>query len=198
MDPFGDDDDFDITAWDIDDNVAPNNENSNNFEPPAKVRKREPRLFPGPAGILPKLNVESKHIALKLKSIKEKRKDLENQDGGLSLSQMEKEDGILTKKELIDNNRAWHALKEDPLYTPENAKFDSTHIINEATEGVALKMPIFFCVIKSMDMSSGLDVNCEVMDIKGEINGLIRREVFDDYPDNMRPGTALVLKVYTI
>ena len=34
-----------------------------------------------------------------------------------------------------------------------------------------MKMPIFFCVIKSMDLLSGHDINCELIDMKG--NGFL-------------------------
>ena len=162
-----------------------------NKEPQAKRRKTEQRLFPGPAGLLPKLNIESKKIATKLASIKDRPKDEEE----LTLSQMEKDDVSLTKEELIDGNKAWKACEADPLYIPENSKFNSQYILKESTEGVAMKIPIFFCVIKSMDPTSGLDISCELMDPKGQINGLIRREVIEDYGEELIPGTALILKV---
>ena len=57
MDDFGDDGDFD---WDnvFNEELAPaSNESS---EPqPKKRRTQEPRLFPGPAGILPKIAIDS-------------------------------------------------------------------------------------------------------------------------------------------
>ena len=83
------------------------------------------------------------------------------------MSQIEKDENSFTKEELIDHNEAWKAVENDKLFIPEYTKFNSEHISKEATEGVALKMPIFFCVIKSMDLTSGHDINCELMDMKG-------------------------------
>ena len=80
-------------------------------------------------------------------------------------------DNSLSREELIDHNEAWSAVEKDELFVPEYTKFNSDHINKEATEGVALKMPIFFCVIKSMDLLSGHDINCELIDMKG--NGFL-------------------------
>ena len=109
-------------------------------------------------------------IANKLAKVKDVNKDagyhsLSPEE--TTLSQMEKEENSLTREELIDQNEAWKAVEQDELFVPEYTKFNSEHINREATEGVALKMPIFFCVIKSMDLSSGHDINCELMDMKG-------------------------------
>ena len=109
-------------------------------------------------------------IASKLAKVKDVKKDagyhsLSPEE--TTLSQMEKEENSLTREELIDQNEAWKAVEQDELFVPEYTKFNSEHINREATEGVALKMPIFFCVIKSMDLSSGHDINCELIDMKG-------------------------------
>ena len=88
-----------------------------------------------------------------------------------SLSQIEKDENSLSREELIEHNEAWSAVEKDELFVPEYTKFNSDHINKEATEGVALKMPIFFCVIKSMDLLSGHDINCELIDMKG--NGFL-------------------------
>jgi hypothetical protein len=93
-----------------------------------------------------------------------------------SLSQIEKDENSLSREELIEHNEAWSAVEKDELFVPEYTKFNSDHINKEATEGVALKMPIFFCVIKSMDLLSGHDINCELIDMKG--NGFLPTLLF--------------------
>ena len=56
MEDFGDDDGFD---WD---NVFSEDLTSNESGEPQKKKRRtlEPRLFPGPAGILPKIAIDTK------------------------------------------------------------------------------------------------------------------------------------------
>ena len=106
-------------------------------------------------------------LANKLSKIKDSKKEELLLPDPITLSQIEKDENSFTKEELIDHNEAWKAVENDKLFIPEYTKFNSEHISKEATEGVALKMPIFFCVIKSMDLTSGHDINCELMDMKG-------------------------------
>ncbi len=119
----------------------------------SKRPRLEARLFPGPAGIMPKIAIESKQIATKLAKIKDQRDEISD----LPLSQIEKSDnGGMSKEELIDQNDAWKALEKDSLFVAENQKFNCVFISKEATEGMAFRVPIFFCVIKAMDLTSSL------------------------------------------
>ena len=99
----------------------------------------------GPAGVLPKISIDSKKIAVKLAKIKDKTDTEEN----VSLSQMEKDENVLSKEELIDQNKAWKALENDDLFNA-NSRFNTEHIKKEAIEGMAIKVPIFFGVLKSI------------------------------------------------
>ena len=169
MDDFEDDfeDDFD---WDA--AFGDNKSNDSSDAPgPCKKRKVDKRKFPGPAGILPQIRVDAQNNH-QLAKIKDKREHdqilLENITNG-------DHDLILTREELIENNEAWNEILKQTDLNESRMKYNTEYMKKEVTEGMALKVPIFCAVLKSVDITSGLDMACELMDDKGEISGALHR-----------------------
>lgn len=141
---------------------------------PAKKPKLEGRKFPGPAGILPKGQPVSRAFANS-----SEKADAEIEEAQQSLS----------REELLESNSAWHELEKNEDFGAERLKFDSEFIKNEVKRiGSSFKIPMFCTVLKSIDLSSGLDPSCEFVDNKGEISGMIHRDVLDEYGEQLRPG----------
>ena len=161
--------------------------------PPRKKQRLSNRQFPGPAGILPMIEVDSKEKALKLSKIKHPTPS-KNDDDQITLSQIQvicsEEDELgLTREELIDDNKAWEAIKKDSDFTQDYFKYNSEYIKRQAKmSGSSIKVPLFCSVIKSIDISSGLDPACQLIDSHGVVSGQIHREVIRNYGDQLKPG----------
>ena len=100
MDDF--EDDFD---WNEAFGEEISNDSTDTYGGPCKKRKTEKRKFPGPAGLLPTIQVDSENKH-QLAKIKDKR---ENQNILESLGDAD-HDLVLTREELIDSNEAWKEI----------------------------------------------------------------------------------------
>ena len=170
-------------------------ENALNTSPeqPQKKRQRleQPanfRQFPGPAGILPKIEVDSHETALKFSKMKPKRRSAGEQES-IICQEEDEEDVGLSKEDLIDDNVTWQAIQDDKDFTEEYFKVTSEDIKNKAKfSDSSIKVPLFCCVIKSIDVSTGLDPTCEFIDPKGTVMGNIHRDVIQNHGEKLKPG----------
>jgi len=170
-------------------------ENAPNTSPeqPQKKRQRleQPanfRQFPGPAGILPKIEVDSHETALKFSKMKPKRRSAGEHES-IICQEEDEEDVGLSKEDLIDDNVTWQAIQDDKDFTEEYFKVTSEDIKNKAKfSDSSIKVPLFCCVIKSIDVSTGLDPTCEFIDPKGTVMGNIHRDVIQNHGEKLKPG----------
>ena len=101
--------------------------------PPRKKQRLSNRQFPGPAGILPMIELDSNEKALKLSKIKHPTPS-KNNDDQITLSQIqvicsEEDEHGLTREELIDDNKAWEAIKK-VTRNSKSPKGDEYQVLN--------------------------------------------------------------------
>ena len=165
MADFDDEENFDWNAAFGDD--ASND--SNDAAPiPCKKRKIDKRKFPGPAGLLPPIDVVDQ-LRKKFAGIKDNRdQPKDNED-------FEDPELLLSRVELIEDNEAWKEILEQADLVSSRTKYNTEYLKNEVKDGMTLKVPIFCAVIRTIDIAEGLDMSCEFMDDKGEIKGVFHR-----------------------
>ncbi len=161
-------------------------------KPFVKVRtSRKPavkRKFPGPAGVVGKIDVGS---ASGPKVAKIVRNEAEDEEESEPISS-QPESSFLSAAELMDKNKAWQKMLKDETNVQElMGKFDTKFIFDKITTyGLQpMRSPFLVGVIKSIISNPGLDPDIELMDKNGKISGLIHRDVVDSDGDKLKPGT---------
>ena len=77
-------------------------------------------------------------------------------------------------------------------------KYNTEFIKKEVKDGMALKVPVFCAVIRTIDITSGLDMSCEFMDDKGEICGVFHRYAFLNCPASDNSCAAVLLQIFQL
>ena len=164
-------------------------------QPRKKLRlENNTRKFPGPAGNLPQDLIDraehNQSFARRLAKIKVRHTTTGKQKEKNEVCHEELEDELgLTREELIDDNKAWKAIRKDEDFTEEYFKYDIGYIKEKVkSTKSSIKIPIFCSVIKSIDTSSGLDPSCDLMDSNGVILANIHREVIQNHGNQLKPG----------
>ena len=149
------------------------------------------RKFPGPAGVVGKIDGGSASGPKVAKIVQDEEDDDEESPEPIS-SQIEST--FLSSAELMDENEAWQMmLKEETNVAELMGKFDTKFIFDKiATYGLQpMRSPFLVGIIKSIVSNPGLDPDIELMDKNGKISGLIHRDVVDSDGDKLKPGTDL-------
>ena len=118
---------------------------------------------------------ELKHKFAKIKDKRDQTKETDHQES-------EDLEMLLSREELIETNEAWKEILGQEDLSASRLKYNTEFIKKEVKDGMALKVPVFCAVIRTIDITSGLDMSCEFMDDKGEICGVFHRYAFLNCP----------------
>jgi len=149
------------------------------------VSGKEKRRFPGPAGILNKLEPGTHKVMRR-----EEEEEQEESDPPLTASQQVEVDPIdvcvLWKRALIDLDMN----RPNALIKTYNISW-----IHEKTQqsGTSKKIPFLLAKLKSLDLER-LDPQCVLMDQQGEVNGSFHRLVYEQYGMYLGINTVLAMK----
>ena len=150
------------------------------------------RKFPGPAGLLPPINVveELKYKFARITDKRDQKKESDHQEP-------EDLEMLLSREELIETNEAWKEIVDQEDLIASRTKYNTEFIKKEVKDGMALKVPVFCCVIRTIDITAGLDMSCEFMDDKGEICGVFHRYVILKYWIKILLILVLIIHVFS-
>eukprot|EP00096_Caligus_rogercresseyi_P006400 TRINITY_DN2280_c0_g1_i5.p1 TRINITY_DN2280_c0_g1~~TRINITY_DN2280_c0_g1_i5.p1 ORF type:complete len:309 (-),score=79.19 TRINITY_DN2280_c0_g1_i5:59-985(-) len=139
---------------------------------PLKSRKRK---FPGPAGVILENSI---HKSPESRAAIGKRTEV------LSIDK--------TDSDLFGD--LWRKMLEDYESSEEEIRpFTIAGLKKESLPGSSKKTPILFVVLRSIDPSSP-DPSCVLSDPSGSINGMIHRDVMEQYRSHLSSGSVLALR----
>ncbi|GAB1609064.1 uncharacterized protein LOC115223961 [Argonauta hians] len=155
---------------------------------PETSSKRTKRIFPGPAGILPKLvsSDQLEDVVLKLDSP--------------GIHQKEKQPvPVLAPSQSHEafNERPWRQLVSDLGQEAADIlkKFSIKEIHRKASKKLLCqgKVLLLFSILDAIDFTN-VDASVHLRDRTGIIQGTLHRNLVKEYRDYLQPGTVLVLK----
>ncbi|XP_036368699.1 uncharacterized protein LOC115223961 isoform X2 [Octopus sinensis] len=150
--------------------------------------KRTKRIFPGPAGILPKLvsSDQLEDVVLKLDTAAVNEKELQPV-------------AVLTPSQTHEafNESPWKKLMSDLGEEASDIlkKFSIKEIHRRAGKKLLCqgKVLLLFSILDAIDFSN-LDASVHLRDKTGTIQGTVHRNLVKEYRDYLQPGTVMVLK----
>uniref|UniRef100_A0A0L8GBU4 Homologous recombination OB-fold protein OB-fold domain-containing protein n=1 Tax=Octopus bimaculoides TaxID=37653 RepID=A0A0L8GBU4_OCTBM len=150
--------------------------------------KRTKRIFPGPAGILPKLassdQLEDVVLKLDTAAVNEKEKQPVT---------------VMTPSQTHEafNESPWKKLMSDLGDEASDIlkKFSIKEIHRKASKKLLCqgKVLLLFSILDAIDFTN-LDASVHLRDKTGTIQGTVHRNLVKEYRDYLQPGTVLVLK----
>lgn len=145
------------------------------------------RLFPGPAGLLPRITPSTSHsLVVDPGDWARPGEGGEDRDPGLSLLHIQTLPAWLrARSELQAMDRDRVAESYNTAWVRSRGK--------EVVQATTSKMPVFLCVIRSLDLSC-VDPPCRLGDEQGEVEGSLHREVLEKHGKEVGPGTVLLLR----
>jgi len=137
------------------------------------------RLFPGPAGLMPKLSPGVHRPVQEQEGLEQRRVDQSEEECEgvgecVAWRKARQELGMIDKDSLVD-------------------KFNTNWIKEKSPAGTTKKMPFFLCKIGKLDLSC-VDPMVMLVDVEGKVEGSMHRDVIEQFGKEVRVGSVLVLQ----